>query len=155
MWKMILENIIPIVVSTVVAPGLGFAVTYGVKWLRSVVDGVVARNQHNKGALLLQRLTYIVGTVVTEVEMTLRPHIKSALADGKISKEEGQNLKNIALDKIKSIVKESSLEELKAAMGIFDIDHLIEGMIETAVAGQKLARSGQALTTQQVARDLP
>lgn len=140
MQNILVETVLPALLS-LLSLAIPFVLTFAIKAFHSWVDGYVTRTNHSKGALLLQRVAYLTSTIVTEVELSIRPYLKAALADGKISEEEGKEMKGIALAKLKSILGSKGKEELEAVLGIFNLDAFLSGQIESAVAGLKVAKA--------------
>lgn len=127
----------PYLLSFLFVTALPAALALGVRWLNAKVDLFVAEKQQSKGALLLQWLAYLAGNVVLDVENTLRPHVKSALADGQLTKEEGEMLRKAALDRLKAIVGEKGKAEIYKLLGVLDLDVFLGSLIEKAVAASK------------------
>lgn len=89
----------------------------------------------NKLFSALQIGTDIVATYVAKAEVELKPMFKSFLADGKISAEEGAQLKAKVLEILKRDMPASLMQTLGSALGPA-LDGWLSGKIEQAVAVQ-------------------
>lgn len=94
------------------------------KWKDSKVSAVVSR------------VTHFAGVVVQDLEATMRPELAKAAEDGHLSPEEGRHIKKVALDRLKSLLGEKGLGELKSLLGVFapTLDQYLSGVIERQVA---------------------
>lgn len=83
-----------------------------------------------------------VQSTVAHVEAELRPEFSRALKDGKVTKEEGAQLKARALELLKGQLGEQ-LKDIEKAMGIFGpaLDIYLSGLLERALDVQKLAQA--------------
>jgi len=91
------------------------------------------------GNQTLATLTGLAGTVVAEIEQTLRQEVQAASADGVITPKERAKLKQVAMDKLLSYASAKGIGIAKGAFGqqANALDNLLGGLIEQAVLGLK------------------
>ena len=82
------------------------------------------------------RVTAVVDAVVHDLEATLKRELAKAAEDGELSKAEITHLRQIALERVKTVLGEKGLGELGSVMGIARgvVDQFIQGHIEKSVA---------------------
>lgn len=97
------------------------------------------KNEWLKTALV--RATDAVFQAVHFVEQTMAAKLKDAASDGKISAEEGAQLKAAALDAVKSYLGDNGMKELMSILG-FDspsLDKFLSDKIEASISQIKQA----------------
>lgn len=125
------EHIFPALL-TLLGAALSWAIARGASYLR-------ARAESSRWALASAQLVDVVGAVVAEAEVSLRPQFAKAMADGSLSAEEGKALKAEVMRLLKARLAPSTLAFLERQLGdAFGL--ALGGTIERAVAADKAAR---------------
>jgi hypothetical protein len=98
-----------------------------------------AQWQQSKWGAAVSQLALLAKLAVAEVEATLRPLLKEATADGKLTKEEAEKLKAAALAKLIEMAKTHGFEEARKLLETLapPVVALLSGFIESAVTAQK------------------
>lgn len=111
---------------------LAFALKALVAWLNS-------KAETSKGAAIAAKVAHFSELVVADLEATVKPELQKALADGKLTLEEKEGLKNLALERVKLLLADKGLGELQAVLGLLtpQIELYLSGAIEKALAGIK------------------
>lgn len=122
--QMALNVVVPALVTV-----LGTFVTVGVSranaWLRSKV--------HNESfQCASNRLDKLVGDAVAEAERTLVRDYRDAAADGVLSREDGEKVRDGVVDVVKRHLGDKGQKELLGCLGHTDFS-VIEGMIRTRI----------------------
>lgn len=103
-----------------------------VSWaLKALATFLKTKSETNKAAHVALVFGEMAQSIVADLEVTLRPQLQKALADGKLSPEEGAKLKAEAL----RVLKEKAPPQLLAAAGgIFGpmVDTWLSGLVERA-----------------------
>lgn len=127
-WLSVLAETLPWVVTTLLLPG--------VAWLSKKLAGLIDRNIETK--LLSKALTLVnvvVSGVVTSLSQELADAFKEAAADGKLTKEEKKELKELALERIKDLL--TSGDTWGILIGAFGseekVEEFVAGEIEKSV----------------------
>jgi hypothetical protein len=110
-------------------------------WLLSeIARQVRARTNNELAVSAIDRLTHTVATTVMEMEQTIVPTMKKAASDGKLSREDVNILRDMALARVKNRLQPSVQKQ--AARVVADIDGLLQGKIEQLVYSMKGACDG-------------
>lgn len=111
---------------------LALALKALVTWLNSKAEG-------SKLAAVAAKVAHFSELVVTDLEHTVKPELEKALADGKLTDEEKEGLKALALERLKALLADSGMKELKGVMGILtpQLELYLSGAIEKALVGVK------------------
>jgi len=121
-----------------VVPVLGSAILvvggYGIMLLNKKL-----KNEQVKHAL--SQLSIITKSVVENLNQTMVPMFKEKAADGKLSQEDIQALKNKALVMIKSQMQDEFLDLL--AKNTIDVEQRISTEIESQVIRAKICSNGK------------
>lgn len=122
-----------LVLQYVVAPGIAILGPLVVAALTRLVQYLGAKAQQSKMANVAFVFAELANSVVVELEKTLRPQIQKALADGRLSAEEGAELKAAALKILKEKAPAGLLQSAHKAFGpIFET--WLGGLVERANA---------------------
>ncbi|NBD09253.1 hypothetical protein [Corallococcus silvisoli] len=99
------------------------------------------------------RVSMLAESTVRELEVTLRPKLEAAAADGVLTAEELAMLKATALAQLKASLGEHGLKELQAVLGLTagSIGTFLGGLIEAAVDRMK---AGKATPTATIAEEV-
>lgn len=126
-------NWVELLLKYIVVPGLAILGPLMIAGLAKLVQYLNEKGKESKAARVAGIFTELARSVVAELEVTLRPQLQKALADGRLSPEEGAALKKAALDLLKTKAPASLLE---AAKGIFGpiLDTWLGGLVERANA---------------------
>ncbi len=91
--------------------------------------------KQTKVAAAVDRMTHFASVVVADLDATLKPHLKTATADGVLTKAEVAHLRSVALARLKELAGEHGLKELSGLLGIAapQLDTYLHGLVETAV----------------------
>jgi hypothetical protein len=123
------DNVLPLV-GTIVLPWLLVGLHNLVAWGK-------AKAQGSKLAFVANFMAEAADSVVAEVEVTLVPQIKAAMADGKIDAAEGAKLKEAALEMLKLKVPPLLMADARNLMGPL-LDTWLKGLLERANAASKV-----------------
>lgn len=87
------------------------------------------------------RVLHISTVIVQDIQVTLRPELEDALADGKLTEVEKAKLKAAALARIKATLGKTGMAELRDLLGIAEdgLGGYLSGLIESALVGVKSA----------------
>lgn len=93
------------------------------------------KKQGSKAAAVAERLFHLAQTVVADLEVTLKPQLLEATADGVLTAAEINTLRGLALTRLKALAGERGLKEAQALLGIAApmLDQYLNGVIEHAV----------------------
>jgi hypothetical protein len=125
----LIGELLPVIVSAILVPLLGFLG----KKLADFIS-TKTKNEAVKGILL--KLDHAAVTVVQELSQTMADKFKEASADGKLSPEESQQLKDLAISKLKSYL---SLDEVAKLLSVADVQSFLASKIESAIVQVKQA----------------
>ncbi len=112
-------------------PLLLAAVSWAVKKLG---DKFAADSKSRLTGMALEKVATVAEIVVKELSATLVAEYKKAAADGKLTAEEKAQIKQIAVDKLKSYL---SLDELTRVVAAKSIDTFLGSVVESEVSNQK------------------
>lgn len=124
----VLQYVVPALV-TVLGPLLVLALGQLAAYLR-------AKAGESKAAGVALVFTEAAHSVVAELEVTLKPKLQAALADGVLTQAEKDELKRAALDALKTRLPATALQSAGAIFGPM-LDTWLGGLVERAVAAQK------------------
>lgn len=114
---------------------LGIVIPYGLllarKWILSKLASIDDEQARNNIIHAVDRLNGIIETVVAEINQTAR----QSGADGKLTREEAQELKRKAASRIGALVPAYMHDSLRIAFG--DLNRYVSGRIESEVLAQK------------------
>lgn len=117
---------------------LAAALSAGVVWaLRALTAWLSSQTDRNRLLGALSRATHLAELVVVDLERTVRPKLAAALADGKLTPEEAEKLRAEAIERVKDTLGTHGMEELRAALGIVDLDAYLGSLVETVVGRLK------------------
>lgn len=106
-----------------------------------------AQAGQSKVAAVLSRVLTLAEAVVQDLEATLKPEMKAAAADGRLTREELAKLKSLALDRLKESLGQHGLEELRQVLALAapSLGTILSGLVETALdrvkAGKAVAKA--------------
>lgn len=123
-----MQYVVPALV-TVLGPLLVLALGQLAAFLR-------AKAGESKAAGVALVFTEAAHSVVAELEVTLKPKLQAALADGVLTQAEQGELKKAALDALKTRLPATALQSASAVFGPM-LDTWLGGLIERAVSAQK------------------
>jgi hypothetical protein len=122
----------------------GYAIVIALAtWLASKLTAYLdALSTRNKAATALDTAWHLMSSLVAHAEVALRPTIKNALSEGKLTPEEGAKLKAAVLQTFKQTVGNEGLAELEAALGVAQggtVDTFLSGLVERTLGIQRAA----------------
>jgi type II secretory pathway pseudopilin PulG len=120
------------VIAPIVLSIAGLAVTFVFAQLTRFIGEKV---KDKKASSALMKLLYAVEAAVKAVAQTVVDELKEASKDGKLTKEEQDKVKDMAIQQVKKTLGENVLTELKAHFG--DITQLIGDLIEKYIFDSK------------------
>ena len=128
MWLPVLAESLPWVVTTLLLPA--------VAWLSKKLAGLIDRNIETK--LLSNALTLVnvvVSGVVTSLSQEMADAFREAASDGRLTTEEKDKLKTLALNRIKSLlISGDTWSTLVGAFGSEEkVEEFVSGEIEKSV----------------------
>lgn len=112
-------------------------------WVSATVVGwLKAKTQGTKAGTVIEVGEHYAGIIVADLEATVKPTLIGFLSDGKITADEGAQLKALAMVRLRAMLGDHWLEVLQKVLGIYapQVDAYLSGIIEKAVAklGQPL-----------------
>lgn len=124
-WEMVLQY--------VVAPGLAIVGPLLIAALAKLVSYLGAKATESKTANVAFVFAELANSVVVDLEKNVRPQLQRALADGRLSPEEGAELKAAAMKTLKEKAPSGLLMAAQKAFGpIFET--WLGGLVERANA---------------------
>lgn len=135
-WDTILPKLLEAVL-----PLLGLLASWGAVELTKLIK---AKTKNEALAGALTRLNDVVFGVVKELNQTIVAGLKDANADGKVTKEEADQIKANALAKVKSYIGPKGIDEILFVLGLKDesaLDAFISSKVEAAVGDVKASTS--------------
>lgn len=122
-----------LVLKYVVTPAIPLLIAGVLAALGKLTQKLHAEGKASKAALVGATFAELASSAVAHLDAEMRPRLQAALADGKITAEEGAELKAEAM----RILKEHAPADLKkAAEGMFGaagLDIWLSGLVERAV----------------------
>ena len=97
---------------------------------QKVAGLISAKTKSELARSLLLRLDHAVFSVVKELQQVVVEEFKKASADGKLTDAEKAQIRQVALDKLKSFV---SFTELGKLLSIADVEGFVASRVEAAV----------------------
>jgi hypothetical protein len=99
----------------------------------------------SKVKLVLQKAVLLTETVVADINVTVKPLVVKASADGRITSAEAKEIKDAAMKRLLEVLGDKGLKELQAVLGLTagTIGVFLGGLIEKAVDALK---AGKALS---------
>jgi len=128
--KELLPQIIDLMIPVAIAL-LAWLSASATRWINSKV-----KNEYLRGAL--ERLNDAVYTAVKASEQTLVKELREAAKDGKITKDEAEEIKKRAVDSAKAYIGDKGMAELKRVIDPAAIEKLIEDKIEAYLLDRKM-----------------
>ena len=123
-------------IAKIVYPAAVSVVAAACTWLCVAIKQHIERSIKTKNIRnALFHLDATIQTVIAEMEQTVRP----MLSDGKLSKEEAQKIKEMAIERVKAILDKNAKEILMAMVD--DFSGLIGSKIEKEIHEEKKWRS--------------
>ena len=109
--------------------------------LKAYTEKIVAKIEDDQLRTKVSMLNEEAHAVVAEISQTLVDEVRKASEDGRITPEERENLRNTAIDLLKSRFSKQWLDDLRDKMGLDDaaLQKFLIGKIEAHVWGQKMA----------------
>lgn len=131
------------VLQYIVAPLIAIAAPILVALLAKLVQYLNSKGKESKLALVGGVVADAAHSVVAELDVTLRPKLTAALADGKLTDAEKAELKAAAVDALKTKLPASVMG---GAAGIFGplLDQWLGGMVERAVSARAVTEAAGA-----------
>jgi hypothetical protein len=127
-----MEELLPAINTAIV-----IVVSASLTWLaKSIAAYINSKVEDEKLKDVLLRLEGAVETSVRNVSQTVKKELKEATADGKLTKEEIQKLKDTAYNGVTGQLASVDLEKLRDLFGPI-LEEKIEAMIEAAVSKLK------------------
>jgi hypothetical protein len=116
-------------------------------WLMTVVG---SKLKSDKARTVAQHLSEVAGEVVLELQQTTVEGLKAAAADGRLSSDEVENLKALAIARVKQHIGEKGKADVLKVFGFDDeagLDKFIATKVEASV-GMTRNVVGRTLTAQ-------
>lgn len=114
---------------TLLTPLVSWGLYEAVKYIRSKTNNEAINNA-------LTRISHTVETVVAGLTQTMAAELRALTEDGKLTKEDGESLKKLAIQAVKDQVP-FAVKQI-ALLGITNLNDFISTKIEQAVLNQKL-----------------
>lgn len=129
-----------LVLKYIVAPGLAVVGPLLVAAMAKLVTYLHAKEKDSKLFGALSAATELVQTYVARAEVELRPEFAKALADGRLTPEEGKALKAKVLEILKRDMPAQLFATLSKALGPA-LEGWLSGKVEQAVTQQAAVES--------------
>ncbi|QQR48532.1 hypothetical protein JKA73_11015 [Myxococcus xanthus] len=112
--------------------------------LQAQAEDSKLKGEESKLAAVGHRAAALAEGIVRDIEVTLKPELEAAAADGVLTQAELQQLKATALDRLKTSLGERGLAELQAVLKLFagSVGAHLSGLIEAALDRMKASRGG-------------
>lgn len=130
MWEEILDNIGPICVPLIVAI-IGYLATIATKFINVKKNEIINKTTNENIQLYVNLASDTVINVVQTLNSTMVDELKKANADGKLTKEEIDEIKNLALTMVLTMLTDEVKEGLSQVFG--DLDTYLSSLIESTV----------------------
>jgi hypothetical protein len=118
------------------APVLGTIMTGLVSWGAIEITKYIRTKTKNEAAHnAISQICHTVETTVVELNQTMVPAMQKAATDGKITKEEAEELKDLAMERINNQIPIAMKQT--ANLAVNSVSALISGEIEKAVGEAK------------------
>lgn len=105
-----------------------------ISWISLELRRMISQKIRNDSTrLFLLYLDDSIFHAVQEVEQTIVKQIREANADGKITVEEKQKIKQTALDSVKNHIGPKGIETIAKELGALDVDKFLSTRIESTV----------------------
>jgi hypothetical protein len=128
--EQIQSALISLAIAVITAAG-GFLLA----WLKAKTTEVQARAQNETEQKYIYMLSDVVQTTVTSLNQTVVEQLKKANEDGKLTKEDMENIKNSCVDTVKGVIGDKGMAVLHDALG--DAEQYIRDKIEQSVVLNK------------------
>jgi hypothetical protein len=112
-------------------------------FIKLAFDRTAAATKNEELKAAIGRLGDASVKAVRDVSATVLPELKKDAADGKITKEEGAQLKDAAVEKVKALLGEVTVTKTAAVLGYTTPEQIAERLkieIENALAKTKLEK---------------
>jgi len=126
------KSVLELVLMYVVAPLVPIAFGLLIAALGKLTAFLHAKEKESIGMRVASVLTGAASSVVAELDVTLRPKLEAALADGALTQVEKDQLKAAALDALKSKLPPALLGQAGTIFGPM-LDTYLGGLVERAV----------------------
>jgi len=127
------------IVSTMLLPALFLLLTWVAKWLTAFIKAKMGEVQERTSNETLKKylglITESATNIVYSLNQTMVEELKSKSADGKLTKEEAEQIKEIAVKLLISTLKEDALEFLTNTFD--DAEEFLASLIEKIVVDAK------------------
>ena len=124
---------------TIVIPAITALLAFLGKKLVAFIDKkgeeLETRTKNDKAKTYIDLATSTVTDVVEALNQTVVGSIKAASEDGKLTKEDAENIKTMAIDTTKKLLNSEAKDAI--ATVIDDLDEFIAVLVEAAVAKSK------------------
>lgn len=130
------QQVIQGLIQYVLVPGLAPLGALLLFALKKLVDYLNTKADESKLAMVGAKLTGAAASAVAEINVTLRPKLEAALADGVLTDKEKAELKDAALTLLKSKLPAELMKTASAIFGGF-LDTYLGGLVERNVLEQK------------------
>ena len=134
-WLTILAVALPVIFALLVG---------GILWvLTATKASLQAKAQGSALAAVALRLSMLAEAIVRDLEVTLKPELAKATADGRLTADEFAKLKAIAVQRLKATLGDKGVEEVQGVLGIAagaavdSVNRHLSGVIEGAVVRVK------------------
>lgn len=105
--------------------------------LNAWADAQIGKIKDEKVAEKVRLARDAIGDAVHHVSQTLAPELKAASADGKITPEERESLRQLALSKTKSSFNKQFWSDMANDLGVDELDEWILDRVEAEVFRMK------------------
>lgn len=112
--------------------------------LTGLTQKLQAQAEESKLAAVGHRAAALAEGIVRDIEVTMKPELEAAAADGVLTQAELQHLKATALERLKTSLGERGLAELQAVLKLSagSLGTYLSGLIEAALDRMKASRGG-------------
>ncbi|MFY1829119.1 hypothetical protein ACN47A_24585 [Myxococcus fulvus] len=129
-------EVVPVVFAAIAA--------LAVAWLSGLKGKLQAEAEESRLAAFGARAAQLAESVVRDMEVTLKAELVDASADGQLTKDELQRIKNKALEQLKASLGAHGLAALQQVLGLTGsaVGTYLSGLIEAALDKVKANKAG-------------
>lgn len=130
-----MEKVLSQIISLLIIPLLPAVATFIITWFKAKTEEINKNMENQTLKSYIDILNCVVSDVVKSLNQTTVDNLRAAAADGKLTKEEGEKLKNDAVTQVYKIIGSHGIDVLKEVFT--DLDSLIANKVEANVHSMK------------------
>ena len=129
MKELFIEYVLPVLIT-----GIAAILALGLKALAKKLEADAGSSKFSAAAA---KVVHFTATVAQDLEVELREPMRAASKDGKITPEEAARLRHLALGRVRALLTQRGMDEVRAALGLQAagaLDTYLSGVLERVVA---------------------